>query len=189
MVSLVCQFCCRRFEKGHASAHIGSLRFCSMSCRVYAQRAPGGSWTANHTALLLAVAASATDAEMAELFGFRRESVLSLRRRFGFKRTDPDSTRRYTPDEDMLLMDLYPHVATSDLAKLLDRTESSIYSRSTKLRLSKTPRRLIEAHHAHRILPREVRDLIALNEKVKRKLREEHSRSARAAHGGVRSAE
>ncbi len=188
MKSFVCQYCGGHFEKARIDAYRGPVRWCSMSCFHFARRAPGFSWTVNHTALLLAVAETATDAETAELFGRTKRGVFSVRRRFGVKRADPNWTRRYTVDEDTLLLDLFPHVATSDLARLLDRTECSIYSRALKLGLSKTPERLIEAHQVHRLLPGEVRDLIALNEKVKRKLREEHSRSARATHGGVRGA-
>lgn len=170
-----CGYCGKAFYRDAAPGHNRPIRFCCLPCFQSARNSPGYTWTANHTALLLAVAESATDAETAELLGRTKRAVVTVRRRFGLRKPPTIPVRRFTAGEDALMADLYPHVSSSDLALLLDRTQRSIDSRARKLGLTKTVERLIAAGHTHRLLPPEVRELIALNSRIKRKLREKHS--------------
>lgn len=182
MALLICEYCGERFERTRKTDHGRMVRFCSLSCINFAPTPCGRPWTVNHTALLLAVAASSTDSEVAELFGRSEWSVMTTRHKFGLFKPDPTEFAGYSEYEDAMLVDLYPHVSNSEVAQLLGRTRSSVRGRALKLGLTKTTERLIEAHSAHFLLPREVRELMALNNKLKKGLRdEEHRRSACSA--------
>lgn len=180
MASFTCEYCGATFQRPREIDHGRLVRYCSVSCVNFAPTPCGSPWTVNHTALLLAVVASCTDSEAAELFGRSVRSVTATRYKFGLRKPYPGDFAGYSEYEDAMLVDLYPHVSNSELAQLLGRSKSSVRGRAIKLGLAKTTERLIEAHSAHLLLPREVRELMVLNNKLKKRLRdEEHRRSAR----------
>lgn len=46
--------------------------------------------------------------------------------------------RRWTSNDDALMRDLYPHIASSEVVKRLDRSLCAVYARADKLGLNKT---------------------------------------------------
>lgn len=98
--------------------------------------------------------------------------------------------RRWTEADDTYLLLAWEIDTLEEIARALGRTVPAVQTHvRDELKIRRSPRYYISIGHSYRLLPPELRDLITLNKKLKKGLRDaEHRRSEGAPLRGNRGA-
>lgn len=126
---------------------------------------------------------------IAALMGSDANVIRLYSRRYGLPKGDHHLP--WSKEDVALLQDLLPFMRYAEIGELMGRTEWAITSKIQYSGIARPPSYYIELGRTFLILPPELREVIVLHNKLKRKLRDEkHSRleaaSVRATRGAKR---
>lgn len=164
-----------RAQKGSREDRINKCCSAEYSGRLGVRNRGLACWTALDDDLVRRLLAEGMVArEISVLMGFHLHTILLRLRRLGISQVAP-----WSAEEVQLLKDVAPVMRTSQIARLTGRSIGAIKEKIRFLDIKRPASFCVEHGLSYHLLPPDLKEVIGLQKKLKRKLRdEEHRRLA-----------